>query len=161
MNTLYVKKKIWLLQNSYTGYCWIFPRSEKLHFSICIFDYFYQSKFSPELIINSWINPLSIDSMPPTPPSCLSNINQFFQCFRAAAVLRSLKAKTLFKNPKIVSKVKTPVIRIDKKHQLIHNLWGKGWDKRCLCFICQYIKLPSFFWEWIQGIWHSWNFCWT
>ena len=90
----------------------------------------------------------------------------FFSAFALQQSFALSSSNPFLKNQKIVSKVMTPVnnvIRLDK-HQLIFNLWGKGEIKRCLCFICQYIKLPiykqAFFWEWLQGIWHSRN-SWT
>ena len=50
-------------------------------------------------------------------------------------IYRALNA--LQSNPKIAIKVMTPVnnvIRLDNKHQLTYNSWGKGWDKEVPVF---------------------------
>ena len=90
----------------------------------------------------------------------------FFSAFALQQSFALSSSNPFLKNQKIVSKVMTPVnnvIRLDK-HQLIFNLWGKGEIKRCLFFICQYIKLQirtSFFLRMIkQDIWLSRNSCW-
>ena len=51
------------------------------------------------------------------------------------------------------------VIRLDNKHQPTYNSWGKGWDKEVPVFhlsISNSQYTQAFFWEWLQGIWHSW-----
>ena len=85
----------------------------------------------------------------------------FFSAFTLQLSFAFSSSNPFLKNQKIVSKVMTPVnngIRLDK-HQLIFNLWGKGEIKRCLCFICQYIKLQiytqAFFWEWLNRTFDS------
>ena len=85
----------------------------------------------------------------------------FFSAFALQQSFAFSSSNPFLKNQKIVSKVMTPVnnvIRLDK-HQLIFNLWGKGEIKRCLCFICQYIKLQiytqAFFWEWLNRTFDS------
>ena len=104
----------------------------------------------------------SVSPMPPSPPSCLFIKRRFFSALSRCSSPSLSQAQTPSKkNQKIVSKVMTPVnnvIRLDK-HQLIFNLWGKGEIKRCLCFICQYIKLQiytqAFFWEWLNRTFDS------
>ena len=61
----------------------------------------------------------------------------FFSAFALQQSFALSSSNPFFKNKLNVSKVMTPVnnvIRLDNKHQLTYNSWGKGWDKEVPVF---------------------------